>query len=107
VVKLAALSNAGGLSRKEKLCDHYHSALAQSALFLDHGNSGTPYGIEGQAMRRILSVTVVAALLIVTAVNVIAAGVKMNARNHYAAPVAGISVALPSGMKSFPVELPE
>jgi hypothetical protein len=79
----------------------------QSALFLDHGNSGTPYGIEGQAMRRILSVTVVAALLIVTAVNVIAAGVKMNARNHYAAPVAGISVALPSGMKSFPVELPE
>jgi hypothetical protein len=105
VVKLAALSNAGGLSRKEKLCDHYHSALAQSALFLD--NSGTPYGIEGQAMRRILSVTVVAALLIVTAVNVIAAGVKMDARNHYAAPVAGISVALPSGMKSFPVELPE
>jgi hypothetical protein len=79
----------------------------QSALFLDHGNSGTPYGIEGQAMRRILSVTVVAALLIVTAVNVIAAGVKMDARNHYAAPVAGISVALPSGMKSFPVELPE
>src|SRR4029450_3564171 len=78
-----------------------------SALFLDHGKSGTPYGIEGQAMRRILSVTVVAALLIVTAVNVIAAGVKMNARNHYAAPVAGISVALPSGMKSFPVELPE
>jgi hypothetical protein len=58
-------------------------------------------------MRRILSVTVVAALLIVTAVNVIAAGVKMTARNHYAAPVAGISVALPSGMKSFPVELPE
>jgi hypothetical protein len=79
----------------------------QSALFLDHGNSGTPYGIEGQAMRRILSVTVVAAMLIVTAVNVIAAGVKMDARNHYAAPVAGISVALPSGMKSFPVELPE
>jgi hypothetical protein len=68
----------------------------QSALFLDHRNSGTPYGIEGQAMRRILSVTVVAALLIVTAVNVIAAGVKMDARNHYAAPVAGISVALPA-----------
>jgi hypothetical protein len=46
-------------------------------------------------------------LLTVAAVNVIAAGAKMDARNHYATPVASISVALPSGMKSFPVELPE
>jgi hypothetical protein len=47
-----------------------------------------------------------AALFTFAAVNVIAAGAKMDAR-HSAAPVAGISVALPAGMKSFPVELPE
>jgi len=35
------------------------------------------------------------------------AGAKMDARNHSAAPVASISVVLPTGMKSFPVELPE
>jgi hypothetical protein len=58
-------------------------------------------------MRHVSSVVIVATLLTVAAVNVIAAGIKMDARNHYAAPVAGISVALPSGMKSFPVELPE
>jgi archaellum component FlaF (FlaF/FlaG flagellin family) len=46
-------------------------------------------------------------LLTVAAVNVIAAGAKVDARRHYAAPMASISVALPSGMKSFPVELPE
>jgi hypothetical protein len=58
-------------------------------------------------MRHILSVIVVAALL-ATAVDVIAGWTKMDAtRNHYAAPVAGIPVALPSGMKSFPVELPQ
>jgi hypothetical protein len=50
---------------------------------------------------------IIAALLTVAAVNVIAAGTKMDARNHYAAPVASIPVALPSGMKNFPVELPE
>jgi hypothetical protein len=50
---------------------------------------------------------VVAALLTVAAVNVIAAGAKMDVRNHYAAPVASVSVALPTGMKSFPVELPQ
>jgi hypothetical protein len=63
----------------------------------------------GVAMRHILSVTVVAALLIVTAVEVIAAGAKMGTGRiiHYTAPVTGISVALPSGMKSFPVELPQ
>jgi len=58
-------------------------------------------------MRHVSSVITVVALLTVAAVNVIAAGVKMDARNHYAAPVAGISVALPSGMKSFPLELPQ
>jgi len=53
-------------------------------------------------MRHPLSVIIVAALLVVTAVEVVA---------HYAAPTpvaAGtISIALPSGMKSFPVELPQ
>jgi hypothetical protein len=58
-------------------------------------------------MPHIYSVFIVSALLTVAAANVIAAGAKMDARNHYAAPVASISVALPSGMKSFPVELPE
>ena len=58
-------------------------------------------------MRHTLSVIVVAALLVATAVDVIAGWAKMDAtKNHYAAPVTGISVALPSGMKSFPVELP-
>jgi hypothetical protein len=81
--------------------------MTQSPLFLDHGNSGTPYGIEGQAMRQVSSVIIAAALLTVAAVNVIAAGAKMDARHHYTTPVASISVALPSGMKHFPVELPE
>jgi len=49
-------------------------------------------------MRHTLSVIIVGALLVVTAVEVVA---------HYAAPtpVTGISIALP--MKSFPVELPQ
>jgi len=59
-------------------------------------------------MRHILSVIVVSALLAATAVEVVAGWTKMDAtRNHYAAPVTGVSVALPSGMKSFPVELPQ
>ena len=59
-------------------------------------------------MRHIVSVTVVAALLIVTA-DVIAAGAKIGAGRiiHHTAPLTGITVALPSGMKSFPVELPQ
>jgi hypothetical protein len=48
-----------------------------------------------------------AALFTFAAVNVIAAGAKMDGRNHSAPPVVGISVALPAGMKSFPVEPPE
>jgi TRAP-type C4-dicarboxylate transport system permease small subunit len=64
---------------------------------------------EGFAMRHILSVIVVATLLVATAVEVIAGWTKMDAsrNNHYAAPMTGISIALPSGMKSFPVELPQ
>jgi hypothetical protein len=59
-------------------------------------------------MRNILSVIVVAALLAATAVDVVAGWTKMDApRKHYAAPATSISVALPSGMKSFPVELPQ
>jgi hypothetical protein len=59
-------------------------------------------------MRHILSVIVVSALLAATAVEVVAGWTKMDAaRSHYAAPVTGVSVALPSGMKSFPVELPQ
>jgi hypothetical protein len=53
-------------------------------------------------MRHPLSVIIVTALLVVTAVEVVA---------HYdhaaPTPVTGISIALPSGMKSFPVELPQ
>ena len=60
-------------------------------------------------MRHILSVIVVAVLLTATAVEVIAGWTKMDATRHhqYAAPITGITVALPSGMKSFPVELPQ
>ena len=60
-------------------------------------------------MRHILPIIAVAALLFATAVDVIASGAKMAATaNHlYPAPVTGLSVALPSGMKSFPVELPQ
>jgi hypothetical protein len=60
-------------------------------------------------MRHILPIIAVAALLLATAVDVIASGAKMSAAaNHlYTAPVTGLSVALPSGMKSFPVELPQ
>jgi hypothetical protein len=59
-------------------------------------------------MRQALSVAVVATLLIATVVEVIAAGGKtVLATNHfyYAAPASGISIAMPSGMKSFPTEL--
>jgi hypothetical protein len=93
--------------KKEGLCDGGHSALAPSALFLNHGNRGTPRPIGDQAMPHVSSVIIAAALLTVAAVNVIAAAAKMDARHHYATPVASISVALPSGMKNFPVELPE
>lgn len=59
-------------------------------------------------MRHALPFIAVAVLLLATAVEVIAAGAKLSlARNHYAAPVPGVYVALPSGMKSFPVELPQ
>jgi hypothetical protein len=39
--------------------------------------------------------------------HVVSARAKMDAKHHYAAPVVSIPVALPSGMKSFPVELPQ
>jgi hypothetical protein len=60
-------------------------------------------------MRHIISVNVVAALLVATAVEVVAGWTKLDAarNHHYAAPATGIAVALPSGMKSFPVELPQ
>jgi hypothetical protein len=60
-------------------------------------------------MRHIFSVIVVATLLVATAVEVIAGWTKMDAsrHSHYAAPITGISIALPSSMKSFPVELPQ
>ena len=59
-------------------------------------------------MRHILPIMTVAALLLVTTL-VIAAGAKMSAAGShlYTAHVTGLSVALPSGMKSFPVELPQ
>ena len=58
-------------------------------------------------MPHVSSVMIGAALFTFAAVSVIAAGAKMDAGNHSAALVAGISVALPVGMKSFPVELSE
>jgi len=58
-------------------------------------------------MRQILSITVVAALLIATAVEFTAEAKLGAGRIIYTAPVTGISVTLPSGMKSFPVELPQ
>jgi hypothetical protein len=58
-------------------------------------------------MPHVSSVMIAAMLFTFAAVNVIAAGSKMGAKNHYAAPAVSIPVALPSGMKSFPVELPE
>ena len=62
---------------------------------------------KGAAMRHI-PIIIVAALLLAAAVDVIAAGAKMGAAgNHLYRAVPDISVALPSGMKSFPVELPQ
>ena len=58
-------------------------------------------------MRRIFFVICLAALSVTTAVEVIAWTKIGPTKKHDAAPVIGISVALPSGMKSFPVELPE
>lgn len=60
-------------------------------------------------MRHILPIIAIAVLLLATAVDVIAAGAKMGAaRSHlYAAHATGLSIALPTGMKSFPVQLPE
>ena len=55
-------------------------------------------------MRQAVFIAVVASLLIATVVEVIAAGARtVVARNHsyYAAPVSGISIAVPSGMKAF------
>jgi hypothetical protein len=67
------------------------------------------YTLTGKevAMRHILPIIAVAALLLATAVDVIAAGAKKGAARTYTAHVTGLSVALPSGMKSFPVELPQ
>jgi hypothetical protein len=57
----------------------------------------------------ILSVIVVATLVVATAVEVIAGWTKIDAtrNNNYVARVTGVSIALPSAMKSFPVELPQ
>jgi hypothetical protein len=61
-----------------------------------------------RAMRKALSLTVIATLLIAAVVDVVAAGVKTGVvRNHfyYAAPASGVGIAVPPGMKSFPTEL--
>jgi hypothetical protein len=58
------------------------------------------------AMRQTLTIAIVATLLVATVFEVIAAGGKtVVARNHYAAPASGISIAVPASMKSFPTEL--
>ena len=59
-------------------------------------------------MRQALYLAVVAILFTGTVVEVVAAGARtIDPRHHfyYAAPASGISVAVPSGMKSFPTEL--
>jgi hypothetical protein len=88
------------LTQKVTFCDDDHIALVQSALLFKTEEKGAP-------MRQALSIAAVATLLIVTVVEVIAAaGKTVVARNHfYAAPVSGISIAVPSGMKSFPTEV--
>jgi hypothetical protein len=60
-------------------------------------------------MRHIFSVIVVATLLVATAVEVIAGGPKWMRVGIITTlhPITGISIALPSSMKSFPVELPQ
>ena len=67
------------------------------------------FSLHNAASLTFISKSDVAALLVATVVDVIAAGAKMGAaRNYlYAAPMTGISVALPSSMKSFPVKLPQ
>jgi hypothetical protein len=59
-------------------------------------------------MRQAVYLAVVATLLTTTVVEVVAAGAKtIDPRRHfyYAAPANGISIAVPTGMKSFPTEL--
>jgi hypothetical protein len=59
-------------------------------------------------MRQALPIAIVATLLIAAVVDVVAAGVKTGeVRNHfyYAAPASGVGIAVPPGMKSFPIEL--
>jgi hypothetical protein len=61
-------------------------------------------------MRQALYIVVVAALLTGGVVDIVTAGVKtVVTKNHFywAAPASGIGIAVPSGMKSFPVELPQ
>jgi len=60
-------------------------------------------------MRHILPIIAIAVLLLATAVEVIAAGAKMGAaQSHlYTVHATGLSVALPNGMKSLPIELPQ
>jgi hypothetical protein len=59
------------------------------------------------AMRQAVYLAVVATLLTATVVEVVAAGAKTidPRRHYYAAPANGISIAVPTGMKSFPTEL--
>jgi hypothetical protein len=59
------------------------------------------------AMRKALFLAVMGTLLLAAMVEVVAAGVKTSAvRSHfYAAAPAGIAIAVPASMKSFPTEL--
>ena len=59
-------------------------------------------------MRQAVYLGVVATLLTATVVEVVAAGAKtVDPQRHlyFAAPASGISMALPSGMKTFQAEL--
>lgn len=58
-------------------------------------------------MRKTLSLVIAAALITFAAVEVVAAPVKTIAVNkfYYAAPVSGIHIAIPDGMKGFSAQL--
>jgi hypothetical protein len=87
------------ITPKSKFCDSDHIEVVHSAVL---------FKSEETAMRQALSLAVIVTLLIVTIVEVVAAGGRsVLTRNHlyYATPNSGISVAVPSSMKSFPTEL--
>jgi len=56
-------------------------------------------------MRQALSMIVVVALITATVIDIVAAKSAARGHSYYAAPAAGIHVAVPSDMKGFPTDL--